>query len=99
MMDIGTKAKSLFLPSPLELGEKEDGFQKDCLNCMRLTKEDLQLTTFFRNCCYIQLQKKNYKNALESITCIAQDVTTKSLSQVLNLLPKRSMCFLTRRSM
>ena len=29
MMDIGTKAKSLFLPSPLELGEKEDGFQKD----------------------------------------------------------------------
>ena len=50
MIDIGTKAKSLFLPSS-ELQEKEEVPWKDCLNCVRLTTEDLQkklpLNSFF----------------------------------------------------
>ena len=41
MIDIGTKAKILFIPSPLELDEKEEVFRKDCFNCMCLTAEDL----------------------------------------------------------
>ena len=91
MVDIGTKAKSLFLPSPLELDEKEEVFQKDYLNCMGLKTEDarkkLPLNSFFRNFCYIQLRKRNDKNALESITCIAQDIS-KALSQVLVNVPE-----------
>ena len=92
MIDIGTKAKSLFLPSPLELDEKEEVFRKDCLKSMRLATQDFQkklsLNSFFRNCCYIQFQKNNDKNGLESITCIAQDIT-KALTQVyLNTSPE-----------
>ena len=60
MTDIGTKAKSLFIPSPLEL-DKEEAFRKDCLNCMCLTAEDLQkklpFNSFFRNCSCIQLRE------------------------------------------
>ena len=85
MIDIGTKVKSSFLPFLLELDKKEEVFRKDCLDCMRLTSEDLQkkqsLNFFFGNCCFIQLHKKNDKNTIESITCIAQDIT-KALSQV-----------------
>ena len=84
MIDIVTKAKNLFLPSPLELDGKKEVLRKSCLNCMRLTtdlQKKLPLNSFFVNCCYIHLQKKN-DNALKSITCIAQDIT-KALSQVL----------------
>ena len=42
MIDIGTKAKSLFIPSPLASDKKEEAFRKDCLNCICLTAEDLQ---------------------------------------------------------
>ena len=86
MIDIGTKAKNLFIPSPLELSKKEEVFRKDCLNCMCLTAEDLQkklpFNSFFQNCSFIQLLKKNDKDTLESVTCIAQDLT-KALSEVL----------------
>ena len=86
MIDIGTKAKSLFIPSPLELDKKDEAFWKDCLNCICLTAEDLQnkipFNSFFRNCSFIQLLKKNDKDTLESVTCIAQDLT-KALSKSL----------------
>ena len=100
MIDIGTKAKSLFIPSPLELDKKEEAFRKDCLNSMCLTAEDLQkkllFNSFFRNCSFIQLLKKNDKDTLESVTCIAQDLT-KALSEVLvHVFPKKHF---TRRSM
>ena len=61
---------------------------------MRLTTEDLQkklpLNSFFRNCCYIQLQKKYDKNALESITCIVQDITKALLQVLVNVFPKNT---------
>ena len=86
MIDIGTKAKSLFIPSPLDLDKKEEAFRKDCLNCMCLTAEGLQkklpFNSFFRNCSFIQLLKKNDKDTLESVTGIAPDLT-KALSEVL----------------
>ena len=95
MIHIGTKAKSLFIPSPLELDKKEEAFRKDCLNCMCLTAEDLQkklpFNSFFRNCSFIQLLKKNDKDTLESVTCIAQDLT-KALSEVLvHVFPKKTI--------
>lgn len=66
-------------------------FWKDCLNCMGLTTEDFQkklpLNCFFRNCCYIQLQKKN-DNVLESITSITQDITKALLQVLVNVFPK-----------
>ena len=94
MIDIGTKVKSLCITSPLELDKKEEAFRKDCLNCMCLTAEDLQkklpFNSFIRNCSFIQLLKKNDKDTLESVTCIAQDVT-KALSDVLvHLFPKNT---------
>ena len=53
MIDIGTKDKSWFLPSPSELNEKEELFWKDCLKCMRLATENFQkklpLNSFFSN--------------------------------------------------
>ena len=94
MIDIGTKAKSLFLPSPSELQEKEEVPWKDCLNCVRLTTEDLQkklpLDSFFWNCSYIQLQKKDDKNTLESIIGIAQDITKALLQVLVNVFSKNT---------
>ena len=94
MVDIGTKAKSLFPPSTFDLSETEESFRKDCLNCMQVTSKHLQkklpLNSFFLNCGYLQLRKKNSKGALEGITNIAQDLT-KALSEVLgNVFPGKT---------
>jgi len=94
MVDIGSKAKSLFLPSPLELTEKEEVFRKDCLKCTCLTAENLQkklpFNSFLHNCTYINFQKKNEKGALEGMTNNVKDLTKAQSEVLVNVFPKKS---------
>jgi hypothetical protein len=95
VIDIGTKAKSLFIISPLEMDENEKRFRGECLKCYQLTVEQLKiklpLNSFLESCGYINPIKRNCAQALERITSLTRKVT-KSLANVLaDVFPKQDL--------
>ena len=79
-IDIGTKAKGLFLPSALDIDENEKKFRSDCLQAYQKTTEYLKsmlpFNSFIQNSAFINLENKNFNGSLVGISNLAQMITS-----------------------
>ena len=74
-IDIGTKAKGLFLPSALDIDENEKKFRSDCLQAYRKTieylKSMLPFNSFIQNSAFINPENRNVNDSLVGISNFA----------------------------
>ena len=74
-IDIGTKAKGLFLPSALDIDENEKKFRSDCLQAYRKTTENLKcmlpFNSFIQNSVFINPENRNVNDSLVGISNFA----------------------------
>ena len=99
-IDIGTKAKGLFLPSALDIDENEKKFRSDCLQAYRKTTEYLKsmlpFNSFIQNSAFINLENKNFNGSSVGISNLAQMITS-ALPNVLTAVFPRTVILLVMR--
>ena len=99
-IDIGTKAKGLFLPSALDIDENEKKFRSDCLQAYRKTieylKSMLPFNSFIQNSAFINLENKNFNGSSVGISNLAQMITS-ALPNVLTAVFPKTMILLVKR--
>ena len=93
-IDVGMKAKGLFLPSAPDIDENEKKFRSDCLQACRRTTEYLKSTlpfnSFIKNSAFINPEYRNVNGSLVGISNLAQMFTSALPSVLTVVFPKKS---------
>ena len=93
-IDIGMKAKGIFLKCVLDMDDIEKKFRNDCLQTyqkmIEYLKSMLPLNSFIKNSTFINTENRNNNGSLESISNLAQMITSALRNVLTTVFPKKS---------
>ena len=88
------KAKGIFLKCVLDMDDREKKFRNDCLQTyqkmIEYLKSMLPLNSFIKNSTFINTENRNNNGSLESISNLAQMITSALRNVLTTVFPKKS---------